>query len=467
MLNGVGGGKRLTPNRRRTTVVVLRKRFGVSERRACRVVGKHRSTQQLLPPVAGGQEWRLREVLIASSIGASAVGVAVCLEGRTAKRGGSSTTNICGACGAQEGLGVPRRRRKKRLTGALTQVGSFCLGPRGGEFARPPRGPGERARSWAGRICPVRAHPAPSGINTTCPDGRVTDTGCTPLWGASASHGRDSHVLANAGVVFVPRGATRDCVTKGPVVHCWTGTACTVPPVSQPPVIGIACSVLRAQWGPWDQPAAVVGADYILQVQRAGAVAVVIPPDSAHPGAVLDRIDALMLTGGADLEACAYGQEPHAAAEDPDRLRDAYEMALLREALARDMPLLGICRGMQILNVVLGGDLTQHLPEHVGANTHRRTTGSFEGNEHLVTLTPGSLAARAAGEATHRVPSHHHQAIDRLGDGLVVSGVAQEDGVVEAIEVPGRRFVLGVQWHPEADPSSSVIAALVDAALER
>ncbi len=287
------------------------------------------------------------------------------------------------------------------------------------------------------------------------------------MWGASASHGRDSHVLANAGVVFVPRGATRDCVTKGPVVHCWTGTACTVPPVSQPPVIGIACSVLRAQWGPWDQPAAVVGADYILQVQRAGAVAVVIPPDSAHPGAVLDRIDALMLTGGADLEACAYGQEPHAAAEDPDRLRDAYEMALLREALARDMPLLGICRGMQILNVVLGGDLTQHLPEHVGANTHRRTTGSFEGNEHLVALTPGSLAARAAGEATHRVPSHHHQAIDRLGDGLVVSGVAQEDGVVEAIEVPGRRFVLGVQWHPEADPSSPVIAALVDAARER
>ncbi len=240
-----------------------------------------------------------------------------------------------------------------------------------------------------------------------------------------------------------------------------------MPPVSQPPIIGIACAVLRAQWGPWDQPAAVVAADYILQVQCAGAVAMVIPPGPAGPGVLLDRIDALMLTGGSDLEACAYGQEPHAAAEDPDRTRDTYEMALVREALARDMPLLGICRGMQVMNVALGGDLTQHLPEYLSADTHCRTAGTFLGNEHLVALTPGSLAARAAGEATHRVPSHHHQAIDRLGDGLVVSGIAQEDGVVEAIEAPGHRFVLGVQWHPEADPSSPVIAALVDAARER
>ncbi len=245
------------------------------------------------------------------------------------------------------------------------------------------------------------------------------------------------------------------------------GAACTVPPVSQPPVIGIVCAVLRAQWGPWDQPAAVVAADYSLQVQRAGAVAVVIPPDPAGPGALLDRIDALMLTGGSDLEACAYGQEPHAAAEDPDRLRDAYEVVLVREALRRGMPLLGICRGMQVMNVALGGDLRQHLPEHLGADTHRRTTGTFAGNEHLVALTPGSLAARAAGETTHRVPSHHHQAIDRLGDGLMVTGVAVDDGIPEAIEVPGRRFVLGVQWHPEADPSSPVIAALVDAARDR
>ncbi len=222
--------------------------------------------------------------------------------------------------------------------------------------------------------------------------------------------------------------------------------------------------MLPAQWGPWHQSAAVVAADYIRQVQAAGGIAVVIPPQPGDPGDVLDRIDALMLTGGNDLEASLYGDEPHAEAEAPDPERDAWEFALVREAIGRDMPFLGICRGMQVMNVAFGGTLTQHLPESLGTTDHRRTTGSFDGNDHLVDLQDGFLAARVAGEVVHSVPSHHHQAVDRVGEGLVLSGVSSGDGVAEAIEMPGRRFALGVQWHPEADPTSAVIAALVDAA---
>ena len=230
------------------------------------------------------------------------------------------------------------------------------------------------------------------------------------------------------------------------------------------PVIGIACAVLPAQWGPWHQPAAVVAADYIRQVQAAGGIAVVIPPQPGDPGDVLDRIDGLMLTGGNDLQASLYGDAPHAEAEAPDPVRDAWEFALVREAIGRDIPFLGICRGMQVMNVAFGGTLTQHLPESLGTTDHRRTTGSFDGNDHLVDLQDGSLVARAAGEVVHSVPSHHHQAVDRVGEGLVLSGVSSGDGVAEAIEMPGRRFAVGVQWHPEADPTSAVIAALVDAA---
>lgn len=231
-----------------------------------------------------------------------------------------------------------------------------------------------------------------------------------------------------------------------------------------PPVIGIACAVLPAKWGPWHQPAAVVAADYVLQVQRAGGLAVVLPPHDGDPGPLLDAIDGLMLTGGNDIEAAAYGAEPHPEAEIPDAARDSWEAALIRAALDRDMPVLGICRGMQVMNVAYGGTLTQHLPESHGTHDHRRTTGSFEGNDHMVRLDEGSLVARAAGEFVHSVPSHHHQAVDQVGEGLILTGRSADDGVAEAIEMPGRRFALGVQWHPEADPGSGVIAAFVDAA---
>jgi putative glutamine amidotransferase len=230
------------------------------------------------------------------------------------------------------------------------------------------------------------------------------------------------------------------------------------------PVIGIACAVLPAQWGPWHQPAAVVAADYIRQVQAAGGLAVILPPHDGDVGHLLDAIDGLMLTGGNDIEAAAYGADPHPEAEIADVARDAWEADLIRVAVDRDMPVLGICRGMQVMNVAYGGTLMQHLPESHGTDAHRRSTGTFEGNDHVVHLHPGSLAARAAGETVHSVPSHHHQAVDRVGDGLALTGWSADDGVAEAIEVPGRRFALGVQWHPEADPGSSVIGAFVGAA---
>jgi putative glutamine amidotransferase len=139
----------------------------------------------------------------------------------------------------------------------------------------------------------------------------------------------------------------------------------------------------------------------------------------------------------------------------------------VRRALERDMPVLGICRGMQVLNVACGGTLHQHLPELVGHEDHRRVLGSFDGADHDVRLAPGSLAARAAGEELHATKSHHHQGVDRVGDGLVVTGWAQLDELPEALELERNRFALGVQWHPEADERSRLIAALVEEARAR
>ena len=141
--------------------------------------------------------------------------------------------------------------------------------------------------------------------------------------------------------------------------------------------------------------------------------------------------------------------------------RDAFELALATRALERDLPLLGICRGMQVLNVARGGTLLQHLPDVVHHDDHRRVAGTFAGNDHDVRLAPGSLAERAAGRALHPTKSHHHQGVDVLGEGLTVTGWGARDELPEAVEDPGKRFVLGVQWHPEADEESRVIAALV------
>ncbi|MGI8506442.1 MAG: gamma-glutamyl-gamma-aminobutyrate hydrolase family protein [Solirubrobacteraceae bacterium] len=233
---------------------------------------------------------------------------------------------------------------------------------------------------------------------------------------------------------------------------------------SKRPAIGICTSVTEASWGVWSQRAALLPLAYIDAIQRAGALAVMIPPDPAlaeHPDEMLGRIDGLILAGGNDIDPAFYGAEPHPATNRTVAERDRPEIALTRRAVELDMPVLGICRGMQLLNVALGGTLIQHLPETLGHEEHRRVPGSFVGSEHDVRLDAGSLAALAVGENENETHSHHHQAVDMIGDGLTVTGHSTLDELPEAIEAPGRRFVLGVQWHPEADERSRVIAALV------
>lgn len=228
------------------------------------------------------------------------------------------------------------------------------------------------------------------------------------------------------------------------------------------PRIGVCAAIESARWSVWDREAALLDRAYVDALQAAGAVALLLPPDpwvDEHPDDVLDGLDGLLLAGGADVDPAAYGAaaDPRTTGTRPQR--DRSEIALARRALERELPLLGICRGMQVLNVALGGTLVQDLP----GDAHRRVAGSFVGNDHEVRLEPGSLAARVAGELVHSGASHHHQAVDRLGAGLAATGWSVADGIVEAIELP-RRWALGVQWHPESDPGSPVIGAFVAAA---
>jgi putative glutamine amidotransferase len=227
-------------------------------------------------------------------------------------------------------------------------------------------------------------------------------------------------------------------------------------------LIGLCAALEVARFGVWEEEASVLAHSYMEAVQRAGGVAIMLPPDpNADPDQLLDVVDGLLLAGGRDIDPAAYGAAPDRATDEPHALRDGFEIALARRAMERDIPLLGVCRGMQLMNVARGGTLVQDLPAHLG---HRRTIGTFDGNEHPVRLAPGSLAARVAGEEHHATLSHHHQGIDRVGDGLTVTGWSDDDELPEALEDPGLQFALGVQWHPEADPDSPVIAALVQAA---
>lgn len=240
------------------------------------------------------------------------------------------------------------------------------------------------------------------------------------------------------------------------------------------PVIGICTPHERARWSGAparargnESDAYVLPGSFVDPVHRAGALALLLVPDEAlvaDPDEALDRIDGLMLAGGADVDPVSYGAAPHPLTSETDPRRDAFEIAVVRRALERDLPLLGICRGMQIMNVARGGTLHQDLPELLGHEHHRRVSGSFDGADHHVRLLAGSLAARAAGEELHATKSHHHQGVDRVGEGLVVTGWADVDDLPEAIEDPRNRFALGVQWHPEADERSRLIAALVEEA---
>jgi putative glutamine amidotransferase len=230
------------------------------------------------------------------------------------------------------------------------------------------------------------------------------------------------------------------------------------------PNIGVTAATERVSYGVWKEiPAIISPARYVEAVQRAGARPLLMSPDpeDAHdPGGVLDLLDALVVTGGAgDLDPALYGEERHPETGPVQEERDAYELALVRGALERKMPVLGICRGMQILNVAYGGTIEQHLPDVLGHEVHRHTPGTFA--DHEVRLVPDSLAASAAGSERTPAKSHHHQGIKEVGEGLQVTGWAVEDDAVEALEDPACSFVLGVLWHPEEDENSQLIKALV------
>ncbi len=235
------------------------------------------------------------------------------------------------------------------------------------------------------------------------------------------------------------------------------------------PVVGICAAVERVSWGVWDgYEVTLAPRTYVKALQRAGAIALVLPPDPAavsDPDLLLDLVDALLLAGGADIDPSSYGAEAHPETKGTWPERDAFELALTRRALERDMPVLGICRGMQLINVATGGTLDQHLPESIGDGRHRSVAGTF--GTHQVRIAPGTLACSAAGTEGLLVMSHHHQGVAKLGEGLKVSGWSADDDIVEAVELPDRSFALGVVWHPEEDEASEIIPALVDAARER
>jgi putative glutamine amidotransferase len=229
------------------------------------------------------------------------------------------------------------------------------------------------------------------------------------------------------------------------------------------PVIGICAAIETAQWAAWEVTVNLSPRTYSLAVQRAGGIALILPPDDVvaeSPDELLDLTDALILAGGSDIDPGSYGAQPHPETRGTRPERDRFEIALGTRALERDMPVLGICRGMQMLNVIQGGTLNQHL----GLELHRHTPGVF--TDHRVRLEPGSLTERVVGGEHTEVKSAHHQGLEELGEGVVATGEA-DDGIVEAIELPDRSFAVGVLWHPEEDEQSRVVGALVEEARSR
>lgn len=220
---------------------------------------------------------------------------------------------------------------------------------------------------------------------------------------------------------------------------------------ARPPRIGLPTYVEQARFGVWDRRAALLPESYVDAVTAAGGVPVLLPPVAVTGAAeaAVDALDGLLLTGGEDIG---------------DNLgRDGWEHALLAAALERDLPVLAVCRGLQLLDVAMGGSLHDHVPDVVGHEGHRPVPGTY--GTTSVKVEPGSRLAKIIGDVAE-VPCHHHQAIDRLADGLTVAGTAP-DGIVEAVEAVDRRFVIGVQWHPEDSRDTRLFEALVAEARAR
>jgi putative glutamine amidotransferase len=226
------------------------------------------------------------------------------------------------------------------------------------------------------------------------------------------------------------------------------------------PIIGITSYAEEARWSVWEAPAALIPLAYVDAIARAGGRPLLVPPSEDGIDETLAVLDGLLFSGGSDIDPEVYGADAHPETNGVRPERDQAELALLEAALARDMPVLAVCRGSQVLNVARGGDLVQHLPEVVGHERHKHTPGVFA--DHDVEVLPGTKLQALVGDHAP-VKSHHHQGFGRLGDGLREAARA-EDGTVEAIEDAERRFAVGVLWHPEEGEDAALFEALVDEA---
>ncbi len=226
-------------------------------------------------------------------------------------------------------------------------------------------------------------------------------------------------------------------------------------------MIGITSYAQPARWGAWELPAALVPLYYVESVERAGGRELVVPPSTDAVDETLDALDGVVFSGGIDIDPSNYGAERHAETDPAQALRDAGELALLSRALERDVPTLAICRGFQLLNVLRGGDLVQHLPESVGHEGHREELGRF--SEHPVEVKDGTRLSSILGPQHDGVQSSHHQGVGRVGAGLVETAWA-EDGTLEGLEDPDRRFAVAVLWHPEMEDDKRLFSALVEEA---
>jgi putative glutamine amidotransferase len=226
------------------------------------------------------------------------------------------------------------------------------------------------------------------------------------------------------------------------------------------PVIGITTYVEPASWGQWNLPAALIPYSYVQAVEAAGGRGLLVPPSDDGVEETLAALDGVLFSGGGDLDPAAYGADAPEKTAGVRAERDSAELVLLEGALARDMPVLAVCRGSQVLNVARGGDLVQHLPEVVGDERHKERLGEF--SDHEVSIEGASRLGEIVGERV-AVKSSHHQGFGRIGAGLVKTAWA-DDGTVEAVEDPSRRFAVGVLWHPEEGEDAALFRALVEAA---
>lgn len=231
-----------------------------------------------------------------------------------------------------------------------------------------------------------------------------------------------------------------------------------------PPLIGITCYRETAAWSVWHVPSVLAPAAYVDKVADAGGVGVLLPPRAGWPDAdaerLLDCLDGLLLTGGVDVAPVRYDAEPHPSVQASRADRDDLELQLARLARERDLPTLGICRGMQVMAVAASGRLEQHLPDRFGNHEHAPSPGEY--GDHPVEIEPGTRIQALLGDRLDSVPTYHHQAVTSC-PGLVVSAYAP-DGTPEALEDPGASFYLGVQWHPEVATDGRLFAGLVEAA---